>query len=219
MKEQLKVVQPPAVIDLVAGGAGFALVPAAEALMAAYGDRAYRLAVRITGNEQDAEEAVQDAFWRVIRKIDMFRGDSSFGSWFYRIITNAAYEKIRRRPRGRVDISLEEVLPPFDQNGRHASVIRDWSPRTDDPAVQSELRAVLSLEVSQLPDRYRTVIILRDVEGLSNAEVAGALRITIPAAKKLVHRARLFLRKRLSIFMDRVDGFVELGVVRRTDFR
>ena len=71
---------------------------AAEALITAYGDRAYRLAARITGNQQDAEEAVQDAFWSVVRKIDTFRGDSAFGSWIYRIVSNAAYEKIRRRP-------------------------------------------------------------------------------------------------------------------------
>src|SRR5436309_8330810 len=82
---------------------------AAEALITAYGDRAYRLAVRITGNKQDAEEAVQDAFWSVVRKIDTFRGDSAFGSCVYRIISNAAYERIRRRPRAFVDISLDEV--------------------------------------------------------------------------------------------------------------
>src|SRR5213596_4422011 len=83
------------------------LPTAAEALTATYGDRAYRLAVRITGNEQDAEEAVQDAFWSVVRKIDTFRGDSAFGSWVYRIVSNAAYEKIRRRPRAFRDIALD----------------------------------------------------------------------------------------------------------------
>jgi RNA polymerase sigma-70 factor, ECF subfamily len=181
---------------------------AAEALITAYGDRAYRLAVRITGNEQDAEEAVQDGFWSVVRKIDTFRGDSAFGSWVYRIISNAAYEKIRRRPRAFVDISLDEVCPPFDQDGRHTGVIRDWSPSINDPVVQSELRAVLKSAISDLPVHYRTVIILRDVEGLSNAEIADALRITIPTAKTRAHRARLFLRKRLSIFMAGVGGSV-----------
>ena len=70
---------------------------AAERLVAAYGDRAYRLAVGITGNGPDAEEAVWDAFWSVVRKIDTFRGDSSFGSWIYRITANAAYQKLRGR--------------------------------------------------------------------------------------------------------------------------
>ena len=117
---------------------------AADRLVATYGDRAYRLAVRITGSEQDAEEAVQDAFWSVVRKIDTFRGDSAFGSWVYRIVTNAAYETMRRRPQALVDISLDEVLPPFDEQGRHAGMLGDWSSRLDDPAVQTELRDVLN---------------------------------------------------------------------------
>jgi len=179
---------------------------AAEALIAAYGDRAYRLAVRITGNQHDAEEVVQDAFLSVVRKIDTFRSDSAFGSWIYRIISNAAYETIRRRPRALVNMSLEEALPPFDENERHAGLISDWSSDIDDPAVQTELRAVLSSAVSELPARYRAVIVLHDVEGLSMSEVAEALRITVPTAKTRAHRARLFLRKRLSMFMAGVSA-------------
>jgi len=157
---------------------------AADQLVATYGDRAYRLAVRITGNEQDAEEAVQDAFWSVVRKIDTFRGESAFGSWVYRIISNAAYEVIRRRPQALVDISLDEVLPPFDEDGRHAGMLRDWSSRLDDPAVQTELRDVLSSAVSELPAHYRAVMVLHDVEGLSMAEIAGALGITVRRQKR-----------------------------------
>src|SRR5438128_10269259 len=174
---------------------------AADGLVEAYGGRAYRLAVRITGNEQDAEEAVQDAFWSVVRKIDTFRGDSAFGSWVYRIVSNAAYEKVRRRRQAFLEISVDEVLPPFDEDGRHADVLTDWSSRIDDPAVQTELRAVLSSAVSELPAHYRAVIVLYDVEGLSMAEVADALGITVPTAKTRAHRARLLLRKRLSMFM------------------
>src|ERR1700758_372763 len=96
---------------------------AAECLVATFGDRAYRLAVRITGNEQDAEEAVQDTFWSVVRKIDTFRGDSAFGSWLYRIVSNAAYEKVRRRPQAFLEIPVDDVLPPFDEDGRHALVL------------------------------------------------------------------------------------------------
>ena len=191
---------------------------AAEALLTVYGDRAYRLAARITGNQQDAEEAVQDAFWSVVSKIDTFRGDSAFRSWVYRIVSNAAYDKIQRRPQAFVDISLEEVSPVFDQDGRHTGgVIRDWSPSIDDPAVQSELRTVLSSAVSELPAHYRAVIVLRDVEGLSMAEVADALGITIPTAKTRAHRARLFLRKRLSIFMAGSDPPPQPNKTKRLD--
>ena len=182
---------------------------AAEALITAYGDRAYRLAARITGNQQDAEEAVQDAFWSVVRKIDTFRGDSAFGSWIYRIVSNAAYEKIRRRPRAFRDIALDEVLPPFDDDGCHAGSISDWSFGIDDPAVQTELRSVLSSAVSELPAHYRAVMVLHDIEGLSMAEVADALGISVAMAKSRAHRARLSLRKRLSVFMALAGNSVE----------
>src|SRR2546421_12564438 len=188
---------------------------AAEDLVTAYGDRACRLATRITGNAPDAEEAVQDAFWSVVRKIDTFRGDSAFGSWVYRIVSNAAYETVRRRPQAFVDISLDEVLPPFDEDGRHAGVLTDWSSSIDDPAVQTELRAVLSSAVSELPAHYRGGIGLFDVEGLSMAEVADALGITVATAKTRAHRARLLLRKRLSTFMQ-IEGTSETEVRTRS---
>ena len=79
---------------------------AAERLLTTYGERAYRLAVGITGNEQDAEEVVQDALWSVVRKIDTFRGESAFGSWLYRVVANAAYQKLRGRQGQRRDVSL-----------------------------------------------------------------------------------------------------------------
>jgi RNA polymerase sigma-70 factor, ECF subfamily len=185
------------------------LPTAAEALTSTYGDRAYRLAVRITGNVQDAEEVVQDAFWSVVRKIDTFRGDSALGSWVYRIVSNAAYEKLRQRPHLFLEIPIDELLPPFDEDGRHAGALTDWSARLDDPAVQTELRAVLSSAVSELPAHYRAVTVLYDVEGLPMAEVADVLGITVPAAKTRAHRARLFLRQRLSMFMTGSEASAE----------
>src|SRR5438552_2323131 len=179
---------------------------AAEQLVATYGDRAYRLAIGITGNGPDAEEAVQDAFWSVVRKIDTFRGDSALGSWIYRIVANAAYQKLRGRVHRRDEISLDEVLPAFREDGRHAGPISDWSARIGDPAVQTELRAALDSAIGELPAHYRAVIVLHDVEGLSMAEVAGSVGITVATAKSCAHRARLFLRKRLSVFMAGVGA-------------
>jgi RNA polymerase sigma-70 factor (ECF subfamily) len=174
---------------------------AAERLVARYGDRAYRLAVRITGNAEDAEEVVQDAILSVVRKIDTFRGESAFGSWFYRIVSNAAYGH-RRRPGASIEIPLEEVLSAFDEHGRRASLFRDWSSSVDDPAVQKQLRDVLTSAIDELPPHYRAAIVLRDVEGLSTAEVADALEIPVQTAKTHAYRARLLLRKRLSTFME-----------------
>jgi RNA polymerase sigma-70 factor, ECF subfamily len=174
---------------------------AAERLVSRYGERAYRLASRITGSAADAEEVVQDALWTVIRKIDTFRGESAFGSWFYRIVANAAYQKLRGRQSRQRELSLEEVLPYFDESGCHVSPMVDWSPRTDDPALQVELRAALTSAIDDLPATYRAALILRDVEGRSTRQIAETLGLSLPAVKTRVHRARLYLRKRLGHFM------------------
>src|SRR5262247_4636745 len=113
--------------------------PAApEELLDTYGDRVYRLAIRITGNEQDAEEVVQDALWTAARKICMFKGESAFGSWVYRITANTAYQKLRGRQSKRQEISWEDLLPTFDEFGAHAEPVRDWSARAEEPALQTE---------------------------------------------------------------------------------
>ena len=175
---------------------------AAELLVASYGDRAYRLASGIAGNARDTEEVVQDALWNVVRKIDTFRGESAFGTWFYRIVANTAYQKLRHRPGRDSEISLDDALPLFHENGQHASPIADWSPSVDDPSRQTELRMALTAAIDELPLDYRTAVILRDVEGLSNVEMAESLGITVANAKSRTHRARLFLRKRLGSFMS-----------------
>src|SRR3989442_15892648 len=156
---------------------------AAERLVSTYGERAYRLASRMTGNREDAQEVVQDAFWTVIRKIDMFRGESAFGSWLYRIVANAACQKLRGRRDRRSDISLDEALPLFHENGEHAAPIAHWSPSLDDQSRQPELRMALTAPIPELPPPYRTVLILHDVEGLSHIEPAETLGLSVPNGK------------------------------------
>lgn len=174
---------------------------AAETLVSRYGDRVYRLAFRITGNREDAEEVVQDALWAASRKIHSFRGESAFGSWLYRIAANTAYQKLRER-RGRdQEISWENFLSQLEVEVRHQEDVADWSARVEEPALQGELRTVLRSAVDALPTDYRTAFLLHDVEGLSNPEIAQALGISLPAVKSRVHRSRLFLRQRLSRYM------------------
>jgi RNA polymerase sigma-70 factor, ECF subfamily len=179
---------------------------ATETLVIRYGERAYRLARRITSNGQDAEEIVQDAFWTVIRKIDTFRGESAFGSWLYRIVANTAYQKLRRRPSRRHDLSLDEVLPLLDESGRHVAPVADWSPQVDDPSIQVELRTALTTAIDELPAAYRVVFVLRDVEGRSNREIAEVMGLNTAVVKTRVHRARLFLRKRLTDCMPGLEA-------------
>ena len=174
---------------------------AAEALVATYGDRVYRLAIRITGNEQDAEEVVQDALWTAARKVDTFKGESAFGSWLYRIAANTAYQKLRGRQGKRHEVSWEDLSPSFDEQGRHAEPVGDWSGKVEEPALQTELRAVLTTAINDLPGDYRTAFVLHDVEGLSNPEIAETLNISLPAVKSRVHRSRLFLRQRLAEYL------------------
>ena len=174
---------------------------ATETLVERFGDRVYRLALRITGSNEDAEEAAQDALWTAARKIQMFKGESAFGSWLYRIAANAAYQKLRTRKSKSAEIALEEVLPLLDNQGRHFEPMDDWSSRVDENALQGELREVLEEAIDGLPPDYRTALVLHDVEGLSNPDIADTLGISLPAVKSRVHRSRLFVRKRLSEYL------------------
>ena len=180
---------------------------AAEALVAAYGDRVYRLAIRITGNSSDAEEVVQDALWAATRKIETFRGAAAFGSWVYRITANAAYQKRRGRRVERNGVSWDELGPSFDELGQHVQPGIDWSPRLHDPVLQAELHSVLRAAIDELPEEHRATFLLHDVEGLSNSEIAETLQIKPATVKSRVHRARLFLRSRLAGY---VGGALEL---------
>lgn len=175
---------------------------APDLLVATFGDRVYRLAIRITGNEQDAEEVVQDALWTAARKIDTFKGESAFGSWLYRITANAAYQKLRGRHGKKHEVSWEDLLPGFDEQGKHVEAVGDWSEKAEEPAMQSELRDVLGQAIEALPEDYRTAFLMHDVEGLSNPEIAETLGISLPAVKSRVHRSRLFLRERLGKYLS-----------------
>jgi RNA polymerase sigma-70 factor, ECF subfamily len=174
---------------------------ATEAVIAVYGDRIYRLAMRIAGNHPDAEEAVQDAFWTVVRRIDTFRGDAAFGSWLYRITVNCAYTKLRVRRAQHHESSLDEGSRMVDEDPR---AIHDWSEHLEDPALQLELRRVLTAALDTLPQAYRVIVVLRDVEGLSPENVSQITGLSIAAVKTRTHRARLRLRKCLGeYFSDR----------------
>ena len=175
---------------------------AAEHLLERFGDRVYRLTLRITGQAEDAEEAAQDALWTAARKIDTFKGESAFGSWLYRIAANAAYQKLRSRRAKAREIALDDVLPNLDGDGQHFEPMADWSERVDERALTKELRDVLERAIDGLPPDYRTALVMHDVEGLSNPDIAATLDISLPAVKSRVHRARLWVRKQLAEYMD-----------------
>lgn len=172
-----------------------------EELVDRYAGWIRRVACRILADEAEADEVTQDVLLTVVRKIQTFRGDAALSSWIYRIAANAAYQRLRAR-RSRREISLESFLPAFDPEGRHAEPVTDWSERLEDPAVASEVRTAIERGLARLPEEYRVVVLLHDVEGLPNAEVAAALGLSLAAVKSRVHRARLFLRHELAQFFS-----------------
>ena len=180
----------------------------AEDLVTVYGDRAYRLATRITCDPQDAEEAVQDAFLSAIRKIDSFRGESAFGSWLYRIVANAAYQCCRRRRRRGADVSLDKLLPVFDEHGRHvAPVAGHWCEMiVDDPARQQSCSVWCSAPPStNCPPTTALSWCCAMSRDSRTARSRGDLGLTVVNVKARVHRARLVLRKRLEAHLSIAD--------------
>lgn len=171
---------------------------AVELLMAQYGARVYGLSWRLTGNHHDAEEVCQDVFLAVVEKIGSFRGEAKLSSWIYRITTNAALMKLRKRPKVQ-EIPLEEELGPvMTEEGMIAEPVVDWSRLPSDELDRKELMNRLTYAIEQLPPDARAVCVLRDVEGLSAEEVSEALGISVAALKSRLHRGRLFLRKQLA---------------------
>ncbi len=170
---------------------------AVEALLDRYGSWIYRVARRLLNDPRDVEEVTQDVLLTVVRKIQTFKGEAAFSSWLYRIAVNAAYQRLRAK-RARPEVSLEPFLPVFDDEGRYIEPVVDWSSKLNDPAVAGEIRAAIERSLGRLPEEYRVVIQLHDVEELPNEEVAATLGLTVAAVKSRVHRARLFLRQELA---------------------
>lgn len=174
---------------------------ALEALMARYSGRVYRLAFGITRNDADAEEIVQDVFLTLFRKIDTFEERSALGTWIYRVTANAALIK-RRGKRVELEVLLEDYLPRFLEDGHRDGdrtfLCADWSQRPDEAAQGVETRAILTQALERLPDTYRAVVLLRDLEGLSNEEAAEVLGETVASVKSRLHRARMALREQLT---------------------
>jgi len=176
--------------------------PAAlETLMGEYGARVYRLAYGITRSQEDAEEVAQDVFLTIARKSSSFEGRAALGSWIYRVTTNAALNK-RRGKRREIETPLEEHLPTFKpdghREGERSFLLADWSQDPEQALLSGEARDVLQRAIDGLPERYRAVLMLRDVEELSNEEVAELVGDSVASVKSRLHRARMALREQLT---------------------
>lgn len=170
-----------------------------EEIVSRYSNKVYGFALRITKNDKDAEEVFQEVFLILTKKLDTFRGDSKFSSWLYRITANSAYMFIRSQKKHENNLSLEGYSP-YDEEGTLMGKImyKDWSSRPDIIIFNKESIKIIEESINELPESYRAVFHLRDIEGLTNEEVADVLEISVPAVKSRLHRARLFLRDKLS---------------------
>jgi RNA polymerase sigma-70 factor (ECF subfamily) len=177
------------------------LTRAFDELVRRYQDRVFRLCFKILRNEDDAGEALQDAFLSAFKGIRNFKAESTFSTWLYRIATNASLMKVRRRRDGHV--SLEQSQSP-DGSGEPMA-IPDWSAQPLEELLDGETRAVMQEGVDKLGEDLRVVFVLRDVQEMSNAEVAEILKLSVPAVKSRLHRARLQLRDHLNrYFADKL---------------
>jgi RNA polymerase sigma-70 factor (ECF subfamily) len=173
---------------------------AVEDLLHQYQGKIFNLAMSILKNESDAEEAAQDVFMTVIRKVDTFKGNSAFYSWMYRICVNTCLMRLRGKRRNDT-VAIEEFMPVFTEDGMHASPMDDWSKEVERKALNEELGKMIRKFTEELSEKYRVVFVLSDIEGLSNEETAKILGMTVPAVKSRLHRARLYLREQLGRYL------------------
>ena len=166
-------------------------------LVRRYDRNVFRIAQHITQNREDAEDVVQDAFLKAYTNLQQFQEQSKFYTWLVRIAVNEALMKLRRRRPERM-VSLDEEIKTEDDSVPRE--VADWSPNPEQNYNQAELKEILSRTIQGLPSGFRTVFVLRDVEGLSTEETAEALELSVPAVKSRLLRARLQLRERLNRF-------------------
>ncbi len=163
-----------------------------EELLRTHSGRLLAVARRLLGNEEDARDAVQDAFLSAFRNIDRFDGQSALGTWLHRIAVNAALTRLRSRRR-HPEKPIEELLPTFLEDGHQARPPRDW-PDPSAALQRGETRDAVRRHIQELPEDYRTVLLLRDIEEMDTEETARLLGLTQGAVKTRLHRARQALR-------------------------
>lgn len=162
-------------------------------LVSRYESKVYSLALKMLRNPEDAEDVLQDTFLRAYRGIKSFKGNSTFSTWVYRITANSALMRLRKRQLPTVSID--------DADEREAPInIADWAPGPVEQMLNQETQAAMTEAIEALPPEFRQVFVLRDIEELSNAEVAEILDLSVAAVKSRLHRARLKVRNRLATY-------------------
>ena len=168
-------------------------------LLSKHGAMMYRVALRLLGSKEDAEDVLQETLVTVYEKIHTFEERSALTSWLYRILTNAALMRLRMRARDR-EVPMNHAGPTMTDDGRHAKEVADWSISSEDVLLRREALSTIREAIRDLPEMYRSVYVLAEIEGLSHQEVATLLDLQAGTVKVRLHRARLFLREALAAY-------------------
>ena len=171
-------------------------------LVKRHGGALLAAARRVLRNEEDARDAVQEAFLSALKAIERFQGGSSLSTWLHRIAINAALMQLRRR-RSRPEAAIDELLPEFLEDGHHAQHPEPWEDSAEVLLARSEVRRHVRHCIERLPESYRTVLVLRDIEELDTEEAARLLGISANLVKVRLHRARQALRTLLAGVLER----------------
>lgn len=177
--------------------------PTAEQVFREHAPRIYTLARRILGNDADAEDVTQDVLLQVVRKLDTFRGEAALPTWLHRVTVNAALAH-RRKRAAQDEHRVRDPLENFLEDGHHQQPIRPWSVGPEQQALDHETRDLIEQAITRLPEIYRDVYVLADVEGLTNAEIGDMLGLSVSAVKSRLHRGRLLMRDALAPHFEEV---------------
>ncbi len=172
-------------------------------LVKRYESLVYSFAFKVCRDEEKASETWQDTFVNVFRKLHQFDGRSKFTTWLYSIVTNSCRMKRRQRKLDKASVSIESPTESHDDSDDDpsAQTIPSWKDTPLDSVMDKELRTLLDEAIQRLPYDYRVVFVLRDVEGMSAEETGKILKLSVPAVKSRLRRARVFLRERLNPYM------------------
>lgn len=177
-------------------------LPSFESLVERHRDKVYSVALRMTRSEADAAEIVQETFLSAYQHLAEFRAEAAFGSWVHRIAANHALMRLRHRG---VVQAAEEGLKTSEFNERGSWTeypASDWSRRADEKVLDAELGQAIQQAVDRLPNEYRDVFVLRDLEGLSYEQIGEITGDSVPAIKSRLHRARLAMRETIDRFYN-----------------
>ena len=176
-------------------------------LVSRYSEKVYRLAYRITNNQNDAEEILQEVFLILVEKLSTFRKESRFSTWLYRVASNASFMYIRNMRKSRdKETSLDDYKPYNDYGVLEGVEEKDWSGRPDSQLLGREGTELIERAISELPEDYRVAFHLKDIERLTSKEISDILKLSVPAVKSRVLRARLILRDKLSDYYSELHN-------------